>query len=110
MWLGLPTAASRKWWSMQQAIARRDMRRVIKELFEHADDDRSGILEKDEFARLVEKANQNVGLPALFSAACAAVLPCRLRLPALPRSSRGAAMHALELTHSLVRRMTGRPV
>eukprot|EP01043_Picozoa_sp_COSAG02_P010971 COSAG02_NODE_397_length_23124_cov_439.255635_13_plen_965_part_00 len=56
-----------KWWNTQQAIARRDMRRVIKELFEEADDDRSGILEKDEFARLVDRANNNLGLPALFA-------------------------------------------
>ena len=56
-----------KWWNTQQAIARRDMRRVIKELFEEADDDRSGILEKDEFAKLVDKANNNLGLPALFA-------------------------------------------
>eukprot|EP01043_Picozoa_sp_COSAG02_P010048 COSAG02_NODE_347_length_24085_cov_23.240724_12_plen_981_part_00 len=56
-----------KWWNTQQAIARRDMRRVIKELFEEADDDRSGILEKGEFAKLVDNANSNLGLPALFS-------------------------------------------
>lgn len=56
-----------KWWNTQQAIARRDMRRVIKELFEDADDDRSGILEKHEFAALVEQANKNLGLPALFA-------------------------------------------
>ena len=56
-----------KWWNRQQAIARRDMRRVIKELFEAADRDRSGILEKSEFASLVNKANTNVGLPALFA-------------------------------------------
>ena len=56
-----------KWWNRQQAIARRDMRRVIKELFEAADSDRSGILEKSEFASLVDKANSNVGLPALFA-------------------------------------------
>ena len=56
-----------KWWNTQQAIARRDMRRVIKELFEGADTDRSGVLEKAEFAELVEQANKNIGLPALFS-------------------------------------------
>ena len=56
-----------KWWNTQQAIARRDMRRVIKELFESADDDHSGILEQHEFAALVDKANKNLGLPALFA-------------------------------------------
>lgn len=54
-----------QWWARQQAIARRDMRRTVKELFEGADDDNSGILDKEEFGGLVMRANKDRALPVV---------------------------------------------
>eukprot|EP01048_Picozoa_sp_COSAG05_P011647 COSAG05_NODE_1112_length_5856_cov_11.397082_2_plen_976_part_00 len=54
-----------EWWARQQVIARRDMRRTVKELFEGADVDKSGVLDKKEFAGLVHRANKDSSLPVV---------------------------------------------
>jgi Ca2+-binding EF-hand superfamily protein len=57
------------WWSRHQAVARREMRRTVKELFQKADCDRSGILDQAEFAALVIAANSDTSLPRIAMAA-----------------------------------------
>ena len=52
-----------------------DMRRTVKELFEGADVDRSGILDKEEFALLVNKANKDSHLPMVGVAAADGASP-----------------------------------
>ena len=54
-----------KWWSRHQAIARRDMRRTVRELFQKFDTDDSGVLDKDEFFNLVDVANADPSLPSI---------------------------------------------
>eukprot|EP01048_Picozoa_sp_COSAG05_P028779 COSAG05_NODE_9116_length_646_cov_1.197441_3_plen_111_part_01 len=39
------------------------MRRLVKDLFQSADKDNSGVLDKDEFAELVERTNKDSSLP-----------------------------------------------
>ena len=52
-----------QWYARYQAGQRRDMRRTVKELFEGADVDGTGILDKSEFTALVLKVEQDATLP-----------------------------------------------
>jgi Ca2+-binding EF-hand superfamily protein len=45
------------WWARYEVMRRRDVGRVIKELFQNADVDGSGILDKEEFSGLLQRAN-----------------------------------------------------
>jgi Ca2+-binding EF-hand superfamily protein len=46
------------WWSRQQAVARRESRRQVKELFDQYDDDKSGVLDQGEFGKMVAQAEK----------------------------------------------------
>ena len=45
------------WWARYEVMRRRDVGRVVKELFQNADVDGSGILDKEEFHGLLQTAN-----------------------------------------------------
>eukprot|EP01043_Picozoa_sp_COSAG02_P079461 COSAG02_NODE_18397_length_941_cov_1.216152_2_plen_186_part_01 len=45
------------WWARYEVMRRRDVGRVVKELFQNADVDGSGILDKEEFNILLKRAN-----------------------------------------------------
>ena len=53
------------WWARYQAATRREMKRIIKDIFQRADADGSGILTKSEFQHVVENANKNKALPTI---------------------------------------------
>jgi|EP01047_Picozoa_sp_COSAG01_P002424 Ca2+-binding EF-hand superfamily protein len=82
--LGVSFEAFAQWWSRHQAIARRDMRRAIRELFQEADHDKSGILSQEEFKLLVDAANRRKGLPALSKCMAHHSSVASLRLCFLP--------------------------
>lgn len=46
------------WWGRYEVMRRRDVGRVVQELFRSSDMDGSGILDKAEFARLLTRANR----------------------------------------------------
>lgn len=46
------------WWNRHREVERRRVRRDVKELFDLADDDGSGLLDKDELAQFVRKAQK----------------------------------------------------
>eukprot|EP01047_Picozoa_sp_COSAG01_P037368 COSAG01_NODE_2964_length_6791_cov_2.291542_5_plen_100_part_00 len=46
---------------------RRDMRRQIQELFEEMDTDKSGILDKDEFGKLIIRTTRDKNLPSIIN-------------------------------------------
>jgi CRP-like cAMP-binding protein/Ca2+-binding EF-hand superfamily protein len=56
-------------WAQHRAMERRDMRRTVKELFDQHDCDKSGILDRQEFGKLMEAANKNPKLPAVVEMA-----------------------------------------
>ena len=51
------------WFARYTAVERRNIRRAIKVMFEALDTDASGLLDKDEFTKLVEKAEHRDDLP-----------------------------------------------
>ena len=55
-----------QWWSRYQAVARRDMRRTVKELFQKADRDGTGILDRQEFEDLLQNVTADKELPTLL--------------------------------------------
>lgn len=55
-----------QWWARHTAIKRRNMRRTVRELFDSADTSRNGVLDREEFTRLVQKANSSSSLPFIL--------------------------------------------
>ena len=51
-----------RWLSRFQAVKRREVRRLVKENFELYDKDNSGILDKREFAQVVEKSRKHMNV------------------------------------------------
>ena len=54
-----------QWLARFQANQRREVRRTVKELFEKADSDRNGTLDREEFKGVCEKAKKLLGLTEL---------------------------------------------
>lgn len=72
------------WWARYEVMRRRDVGRAVKEMFQHADEDGGGILDKEEFGKLLQKSNNDKSLRRH-----AIRLPKRLQQPSAAQAQNG---------------------